>query len=384
MPHEINAEIRASGYALGDAAQGEIATVVLMDFNVIENGELFVQRLEGFPQLVLNAIPEQSRCLPSQVDNMLAIFPKKGTVTVYLNELEKEALICPKRDIPAGGLIYKDDLAQIARLRFKGDIQIPDDAGFFYLFSEGWRKGFFFDFTPLAPQGKKRNYDLEKLFAAMHNYLLFQEVFKATDAEWQVLLEHGWFPFIALKSATVARMFWSGRTGKSFDELAELVASEFEPQIDTQLVVWKNNKLAENQRSSLELAVKHYKQGDFASACSVIYPQIEGLMRSFFSAQGLSGKRSQSALVDSTIKLHAESTHGFSLLLPERFKTFLTDYFFSDFDPDKPEGVSRNTIGHGVAKFEELDKVAALRGFLLVDQIIYYMRVESEPTPPSE
>ena len=61
-----------------------------------------------------------------------------------------------------------------------------------------------------------------------------------------------------------------------------------------------------------------------------------------------------------------------SLLMPHRFERYLNEVYFSDFDPAAARpGVSRNTVGHGVAKAEDFDTKSSALGFLILDQLSY-------------
>ncbi len=374
MPIEIDYGGTPAGYAAEDAAKGEQLKVISFDFSSSEDGDIFIKRLEGLPAEILNKIPPASRPLESQVDNMLVIYKPDGKAVIYVNEIAPKALIRVKRDIAPGELVFESDIADIARIEFPDGIQIPPDCGLLYLFSIGWRKGLFFDLNPLY--GENRSYDLGKLLASMHSYLKFQHIFRVTDSEWDALLNHGWFPFISLKRSSIERLFWSARNDRDYRELVDIVANDFDEKLDARLSGWKRNEFAKAHIEFLERAVQHYRNADYISASALIYPQIEGLMRSFYRAQRLSAKQTQNALADSIVAPTEKNSHGYSMLLPTHFTRYLKEVYFRDFNPDAPVGVSRNTVSHGVATAAELDKKASLVGLLLIDQILYYMRLE--------
>ena len=63
-----------------------------------------------------------------------------------------------------------------------------------------------------------------------------------------------------------------------------------------------------------------------------------------------------------------------SLLLPQRFKHYLNDVYFADFNPESGNiPLSRNSLGHGVAKATDFDKKSAVLGLLTVHQLFYFL-----------
>lgn len=69
------------------------------------------------------------------------------------------------------------------------------------------------------------------------------------------------------------------------------------------------------------------------------------------------------------------------MLLPLRFKEYLTEVFFGfeDFnaDPTQVKLVTRHAVAHGVASDELLDEKAAVIGVLLVQQLAYLLPSDS-------
>ena len=75
VPHEVRlpGESPSLGYTIDAAAgEGEEVRVRSTEFTSSEDGELFITRLEGLPQELLSALPENARVQPSQVDRDLS------------------------------------------------------------------------------------------------------------------------------------------------------------------------------------------------------------------------------------------------------------------------------------------------------------------------
>ena len=182
------------GYALESAKKGELVKVVYREFTSTEDGQHFIQILEGLTSGILQRIPSQIK--PSQIDHMLVIYDQGGEAKVYVNNLTLRTFVQVTRSVQAGEYIYKDDLSDIKSLDF--GVSIPNDAGFLFLFSVGWRKGLFYDFGPICgPNAQVSKYDINSVLAQAYCHVLFQERFSVTDAEWASLFSSQWFLFLA-------------------------------------------------------------------------------------------------------------------------------------------------------------------------------------------
>jgi hypothetical protein len=120
----------------------------------------------------------------------------------------------------------------------------------------------------------------------------------------------------------------------------------------------------------IALAKKHFDSEDYVSAAHLLYPRIEGTLRSNYSATGLSEKPTQGSLIDGAATVMARTRHPASLLLPLRFQEYLRRVIFAGFDWQEPDGVSRHTIGHGVADPNWCDAKAVVIAFLTLHQLL--------------
>ncbi len=86
MSVEIDLENPPAGYLLSSVKEGEEAQIAYREFTSTEDGQHFIQRLEGLPNDILQRLPSQTS--PSQVDHLLAICRRDGKADVYVNELD--------------------------------------------------------------------------------------------------------------------------------------------------------------------------------------------------------------------------------------------------------------------------------------------------------
>src|SRR3954470_8615721 len=74
------------GYAANSARSGETVSLIVKEFCSSEEGNAFIERLEGIPSMLLSRLPAENRLKPSQVDRLLAVIHRDWKVTLYLNE----------------------------------------------------------------------------------------------------------------------------------------------------------------------------------------------------------------------------------------------------------------------------------------------------------
>jgi hypothetical protein len=103
------------------------------------------------------------------------------------------------------------------------------------------------------------------------------------------------------------------------------------------------------QRRPIEIGIKHFTNGDPFSAASVLYPAVEGILRRHYSSNPSARKPTQNQLIENAKLTAHAGRHAYCLLMIDRFDAFLRQVIFADFDWQRPDGVSRHTIGHGVA-----------------------------------
>ena len=111
---EVDLGDAPAGYAVRTARSGEHVMVRFREFTSTEDGQYFIQRLEGIPNKILQLLPSPIR--PSQVDHMLAVCRRDGKADVYVNKLEIRAFFRTARPVKAGAHVTKDDVADVERL----------------------------------------------------------------------------------------------------------------------------------------------------------------------------------------------------------------------------------------------------------------------------
>jgi len=372
MPYEIVFDDLPAGYSLSYAKKGDEAFVRTIEFTSSEDGDEFIARLEGFPAQILGMLTSSENVKPSTVDHLLAIIRRDKTATVYVNELSFLAYARVKRDVEKGTPVLFDNIADVERLSIDG-VSIPSDAGFAFLFSCGWRKGFFYDFSPLASEiSENRNYDLEVLLGHYWSYLTFQFLFKIRDSEWDQMFNQKWFPFISLRSTTIQNIVDRIRAGWDLDELLEPIAQEVADSAESMREKWQRNQIFCDHLPILDKGLERFLTQDYISAISILYPRIEGIMRTHHMRADPLVRPSQKNLVASSLK--GEGITPRNLLLPERFEFYLREIYFAYFDPVHPSVLSRHSVAHGVAPADLFNLKAATISLLILEQLSFYLQ----------
>ena len=381
MPVEIDLEMPPAGYALTSARASNTTAVQFREFTSTEDGQHFIQRLEGFPTNILQKLPAPIPA--SKVDHLLALCRRDGKATVYLNELEFRASVRSSRRIEAGEAITKDDFVDVERLEL--GVQVPRDAGALFVFSVGWRKGLFYDFGPIGgPSPRPREEDVSVVLGRCFCHVLFQERFRISDSEWSKLLKAQWFPFAGLRAATIDKLLSYVRSGWEIDELLDDIVSEVRETIPRMLQGWRNHSSFKPHLDILQRAVEGFRNdSDFIGCTGLLYPRIEGILRTDLDA-GTRGRATQKHLVQAAVgsKLGNEQ----SALLPHRFQDYLRDVYFADFSAaSKDEAdVSRNSVAHGTASASKFNRKSAVIGILIAHQLFYFLENRTNGASPNE
>ena len=350
--------------------QGNPVRVCVRGFTSAEQGDHFLRHLEGYPTIFLAKAPEEHRTSPSTVDHLLAVIRRDLRVTLFVNEIRISIEGRTATALDAGQTVGEDDLADIRRLRLH-DVELPADAGILWVFSVGWRKGLFFDFMPLQEDAPPRVDDLEMLFGSYWAYVAQQHLFQLSEAAWERLYAEGWFPFIALSKSLIRNMATRACDGDRLDILLPKVHLEVVEKLPSMLSRWKTMPSFAPHIEILQRAAERFAEGDHISTTGLLYPRIEGLLRTVHEERAPSVERVRTrALTDKLVETE-DFLHGTSWLLPARFRQYLNEFFFRGFAPGQPASLSRHSVSHGIAEASDFNEKAASIGFLILHQASY-------------
>ncbi len=369
MPVEVDLAHPPAGHVIEAAKKGEMAKVAFREFTSTEDGQLFVQRLEAVPSDILAKLP--NRVIPSQVDNMLAIIRSDGKATVYMNELKQSLLVRAARPVQAGMPVMKDDIADIERLEL--GVTIQDNSGFLFLFSIGWRKGLFYDYGPVIGKYKQpRGYDIGVAIGRAYCHVLFQNRFSISEKEWDAIIGSKWFPFIGLSDRLINELIQQVRHDWEPDEKLEEIVKEVKERVPGMIESWREHLSFLPHICIIDRGVERFLKGDYISCTGLLFPRIEGIMRTYYASQVTKGRASPVNLTASAVAAKRNNEH--SLFLPHRFEAYLRDVYFAGFSPrDTNIDISRHSVAHGVASASEFDRKSAVISILIIHQLFYFL-----------
>jgi len=369
MPYTIKFEQPPAGISVSAAREGEMVTIQQIEFTSTEDGQVFIDRLEGFVNDVLTTLRPQRDFRPSEVDHLLAVIEKDGKTTVYINEIPQIVSIRINRPCEKGEAIGRNDIVDFGKFCLDG-ITIPENAGILYLFSIGWRKGLFFDLSSIGPTETIRDYDCETLFGRLHGYVMFQERFAIAEDVWQKLFSLKWFPFAGIKNELIGELLSYIRSNWNPDDLTNRVCDDVKTKLTGFVDAWEKNTVFGPHMEIIRRAVDRFLAEDFISCSGLLYPRIEGLLRSHLTHTQPSSKATQATLSETPIESLRNNFQ--SLLMPHKFQEYLASVYFASFNPvDISIEISRNSVGHGVASPAEFSKKSALIAILVVQQLYY-------------
>jgi hypothetical protein len=370
MRGEIRLKERVIGFAAGAALPGAKVPVVSREFTSSEDGSLFVSRLEGFQGSLISQVPDCPP--PSFIDTFLAVIHPDLRTTVIVNELSAHVSVRAKRAVKAGDLFRLDDVLDITRKELSEPI--PEECGLVLIESFGWRKSLFFDLEPLTEDGKRRDFDLGLVLGSQHAYLLFQEQLRITDHQWEELFKQHWFPFRFLPFDTLKTVLNRAGERWDIDEILsdEKVMAALELAADSNSALLASPFFADH-RQLIAHAFERFRAKDYKSTVAILFPRIEGVLRSIHAGTS-TGNASASALVVSSTATFEQKRGDATLLMPSKFREYLDRVYFRGWHPGQPPShVSRHTVSHGVAPESEFNKKAAVVAVLTVLQLALYL-----------
>lgn len=370
MRFEMQLPTLPVGRALASARFGEFIPVETEGFLSSEDGDALHTFLDEISGTFLARVPEERRPDEASVRHLLAVVHQDGKCVVHVNELEFTAQVRARERVDAGSPVLAHQVADVVRFEPEG-VELPDDVGFVLVFSLGWRRAAYFDYRPLASRGPILR-DPGARLGPLFGYLLFLQRLKLDDVTWSAFMNSDWFPFIGLADGTVSTMIRHAQSGWDLAELVPRAKEDARQAIRQVREVVADHPVFREHTATVAAALRHFEAGDYLTAASMLYPRIEGILRSHhaLTSPGTAPRRSRD--LAEAIAPDADEDNGVPrLLLPQRFRQYLNKRFFAGFDPITPSGVSRNTVAHGVAPEAELDMKAATIAVLTLHQLAF-------------
>lgn len=356
------------GFAENAVRNGGNVTVSTCRLVTSSDGEEFATRVESLANELLMQAPGNIPIMPQAVQDLFVILAPGGAAQVYVNEMDVRGSVRLKGKGKKGGLITKNQILDYGRFQLKNISIAPQDA-FFFVVSVGWRRALFYDLRVLDPKaGATEPYDIGELLASVYSYLTFYSRFSISDDVWQTLMTQRWFPFSYLDDALINKMISHAKEGWRIDDLLPEVKACVDALVkDNPPQNW-TEPFYNDHREIIQAAAARYADEDYISCVSVLFPRLEGIMRSFLRHSGDTRKPTSTRLAKAVSEANAEHRIGLSILFPSRFRAYLGDVFFANFAPGSAPDAGRHSVAHGEAKAASFDLKSACIALLVLYQ----------------
>jgi len=353
---------------------GDKIQVVRRAFYTDYDGDFFFSCLDGISRVFLNKWLTKNKKSPSEISNCLIFLDRNSVAKFFINcPIRMEILL--KGNPISQGRIYKNDIADIRKLEFPG-VHFPEKCAIIFIFSDDWRRGLYFDFFPLDEKYENSGENLNELFARFYVQLHFPEIFRQTPELKQKMYEKGWFPFIRLLGSHYTDLFNLMKNDLPIIEFEDQMVDSYDPMIENIVNSWMKNQNFKDREIFIWKGIQEYLEKDYISSISILYPQIEGLIRGLpIPDIDLKGVPMGEKLTDKIVQTTNQYNPDSSLFISEKFKDFLINSYFSKFDPNNgPADLSRHSLAHGMATYEkDYSKITAFQTILILDQLSFYV-----------
>lgn len=369
------------GYVVEKQKDGAFL-IATKDFLHAEKEPAFSRFLESINGEILTK--SDNTIKPSQIDNLFVSIDQHNTATVIINELTITMSAFMKKELQKGDSINQDDIAHINQLVIS-PIRFDSKNRFLFLFNVGWQRGICFDLIPRSFEYKgPSEEEFSHWLAQAFSYLAFKKRFLDEEI-WNYIFENNFFPFIYLNNnLTHSLIELAKEQNNNFDDLYyPLLFKNLENDLPKLRLQWNKNPIIAEEATFIETAIKHYRDKDYISCLSVIYPRIERILRKhqhqYSVKPDLQQTYDQTSLSNSVKINFDDSKFPYTPLLTDKFSEYLKSSFFKNFVPGRfDEPANRNTIGHGVASEQYFDQKGSTIAFLILNQLYYYLGADGK------
>ncbi len=359
MPTTITLDQPLWAIAADWGLDGEELPVIFRQLVTSDDGALFSQRLEAICDALLRQLPTIQR---STIDHLVAIIEEGGTkATVYVNELSVVLRARTNTNIEAGGAVTMQQIADVEEVDL--GIAFPEHSGVVVLFSMGWRKALWFDLGVFHGEPQQH---VPSVLGVATSRMLLPEAWLLSETGWEHILKTGWFPFAGLPNTLRSQMLQGAAVGQDLDPFILNPTSQFVAEaVDGWGNSWESNRFFKPHIQLLRTAIDRYLAEDYISTNAILWPRIEGILRTFAPSVGRHVQLG---------KVTAGSPMT-SLYLPARFMRFISERWFASFDAaSSAPSFSRHSVCHGAALQEDFDLKNATIALLVVDQFHRFLQ----------
>lgn len=365
------------GMSVSSARGGESVQVQSRGFYTSDDGPQLYTFLDAFYEGILgHGVP----LAPEEIASAFVSIAGGTKVTAFINS-PLQLNIIAKSDVQPGHGVHREQIADVCDARIPG-YEFPSHGAIAYLFQDGWRRGFYFDFTAHLPDEDRDKPlgDVGALLGSLHTALLLRDRIRMEPTVLRRMAAAGWFPFTRLSTEGVLALYRHFESEWEPSEPVSKIVREVGPQIRSIVEGWASKPAFAPHMDVLRTGARLFALGEFIAASSTVLPKVEGVLRHVYT--GTQNRPNAPELRNDLVGRIRASVNGYTALLPESFIQYLETYYYAGFN--LKAGVlppSRNSFLHGVGPDELLkDPSYCLRLFLTLDQVFFCLSRMKEPT----
>jgi hypothetical protein len=327
---------------------------------------------------IINGVPTIT---PEQITSAFVSITDGIQVTALVNP-PLELKFISKGEVKAGAAVYTDQIADILEARIPG-YEFPSRGAIAYLFQNGWRRGFYFDFranTRDCPKDLPLG-DVAALLGSLHTALMLRDRIRMDRTVLHKMAAAGWFPFTRLSNRHALALYRHFENDWDPAEPVSEILAEVGPQLGSIVESWSHKPAFVPHMEVLQTAARLFGQGEFVAASSTVLPKVEGVLRHIYA--GTKDRPNAPELRADLLGRVLATVEGYTALLPNSFIQYLETYYYAGFDLKAGSlPPSRNAFLHGVGPDEKLkDSSYCLRLFLMLDQVFFFVSRMKNATP---
>jgi hypothetical protein len=162
------------------------------------------------------------------------------------------------------------------------------------------------------------------------------------------------------------------RSGEDLDRLLPEIETQLETVAREAVDLASNNQHFSSHAPFVEKAYERLAADDHISAAHILFPRIEGLLRSYYQlAKPAVRPKNQQSLIEIAFPSANVTRFSTSVLRADQFSSFISKVIFPGFDWQAPAGSTRNTIGHGVVSVVDISQRNVVIAILTVHHLLF-------------
>lgn len=308
--------------------------------------------------------------LPNTINEALVII--RGNTSYTYTQFPLQFKIIVKDTVEEGHAIFQHQVADYISLSFKdhfNDVNPLSGDKVIWIFRVDWVFGLYYDFT-----GTLEPLNFAQEACNLYKKVAYIDYFRILSDEviLDKMIKDGWFPFIELINNGLEhlnRYYENDKLNAADHE--NLLTMFTQDRINHMVAKWWNNSIFENKKAILESGIDRFHSNDFFSTIKNLSSEIEGIIR--LSYPQLNKKTTMNELKEyiadrTTKKFYFDDP----LCLPTKFKDYLNNYFFKNFEPTQDTiSCGRHSVSHGLLATDGYTKTNALKLLLILDSLFY-------------